>query len=340
MYACGAFSIPEQIDALEWAARQGAQGNQAIYGSRDFVANSVIDETESDYDVGVSNVITSNRMASSEMLSEADQLKLNLARLVSGQEDPPDELVAATIQKIMSLEPREPAVANIFRQLVLSWSTRAAYAMRLADLKNGKGSTLSVIGLLAERKKLRETQPTDVYDARNGVPTAAGIATCILEDSPSYGVILNDTNAEVKAAFLACSRLIRIPLPVQMVAANLNSTDKRLALASQLYLESEDSPEARNILFAHFPDQAKITGSRIFFAGDKGNSSPGGLTDLYSTVDGRFSGESYSMNYFSSEPFEKRDKQFQKEVLANGDLLGYLRLREKCAADLRRPRYL
>src|SRR5690606_20752831 len=130
-----------------------------------------------------------------------------LAVLVAGQNEPADELVAAAIQRINAIEAREPNTAAGMRSLVVNWNTRAANAMQLADLKSGKAALPSVVSLLTRRKRLRETQPNDVYDARSGVPTAAGIATCILEDTPSYSVIMNDANPAVKSAFLACARL-------------------------------------------------------------------------------------------------------------------------------------
>lgn len=319
IYACGGFSLAEQVDALEFSARQaGLEYGTAslLFGrsSNDFE----IDEHE--YSAYANMPMAANVVKSP--VSEADQIKIGLARIVGGDSEPSDELVALTIQRIRSLESREPLTANALRRMTLAWSTRAAFSMQLADLKSGKGSTLSVINLLTARKKLRETQPGDVYDARNGVPMSAGIATCILEDTPSYSAILNETNTEVKAAFLACSRLIRIQLPVQLVASNLKSQDKRLAVASRLYLESEDSLEARNILFAAFPNQAKITGSRLGFVGDEPKAAGITLPFLFATVDERFTGTYYRSNYFESDDLVKKDTRFQKEVLANGDVLG------------------
>jgi len=315
IYACGGFSLAEQVDALEFSARQ----NRFVMVTNSPTGNYV--DFAPNEDEGEDYVETSNR-ANVAPISDADQLRVTLARMIESNEDPSDELVALTIQKINSIEPREPIVAKALRQLTLAWSTRAAFAMQLADLKNGKSSTLSVINMLTARKKLRETQPGDVYDARNGVPMAAGIATCILEDTPSYDAILDGTNTEVKAAFFACSRLIRIPLPVQAAAAAMQSTDKRLALAGRLYLESEDSPEARNILFAAFPNQAKITGSRVSFEGSDEKDVITTLPELFATVDGRFSGVGYRNNYFSENDLDKRTERFQKEALTKNDLLG------------------
>src|SRR5690606_38790391 len=246
-----------------------------------------------------------------------------LGTLTIAQKEPPDELVAATIRRIKTLDAREPAIADMLRLAVTNWNTRAANAMLLADLKDGKAVTQTAVTLLARRKQLRETQANDVFNARGGVPTAAGIATCILEDTPSYSAIMNDTNTAVKSAFLACARLVRIPLSPDDVARELSSPDKKLALAAKLYLLSEDSARSRQILYASFPNEALIAGSYGYFTGaPRGRPQAGiDITELFESVDPRFSSDRFDIGR-GTERVVQSDEKFQKEVLANGDILG------------------
>jgi hypothetical protein len=101
---------------------------------------------------------------------------------------------------------------------------------------------------------------------RGRAPVALGIAACLIEDANGYDVLLAGENTEAKTAMLACARLIRAALPVRRVAENLKSPNKLLAMAAERYLESEDSPEARQIVLSLHPNEAKIMGARTYFA--------------------------------------------------------------------------
>jgi hypothetical protein len=119
--------------------------------------------------------------------------------------------------------------------------------------------------LLSQRKDLREKQGPDVFDIRSGTQTAVGIAACLIEDAGDYDSILDNGDSQTKIAMLSCARLIRAKLPVEEVAANLNTTTPALAVAAERYLESEDSTEARRIVLSRHPGEAMILGATSAF---------------------------------------------------------------------------
>src|SRR5204862_6623048 len=102
-------------------------------------------------------------------------------------------------------------------------------------------------------------------ELRPGTPAAAGIASCLLEDASDQVAILEGAETETKIAMLACARLLRLPLPVDKVAANLNTPLAVLSVAGERYLEAEDSPEARAIILSRHPGEAKILGATTAF---------------------------------------------------------------------------
>jgi hypothetical protein len=205
LIASGGFTIPEQVDALVATVRAGdsaessnAAANAPYYGS-----------LNSNYAPG--------RQVS---LQEAIGTQLMATEAVS------DDLVRAVIERMDSLERREPVTAERLRKVVQGWDGPAVNMMMLRDLKNGKSNGEAVIKLLAKRKELRENQPNDVFDLRTGNPIAIGLAGCILEDTNDMASLLNGGNNAATAAMLACSRLIRAELPVPAITPLIRSTDR------------------------------------------------------------------------------------------------------------------
>ncbi|MGI8883943.1 MAG: hypothetical protein ACR2IA_06845, partial [Pyrinomonadaceae bacterium] len=90
------------------------------------------------------------------------------------------------------------------------------------------------------------------------------------------------------------------------------------ALAAERYLESEDSIEARNLVFAKHPNEALILGARTSFNPAKQSfaddyNSP--LARLFSTVSTTFS--------FSTDfgELEKSENELRQEIIENKNLV-------------------
>jgi hypothetical protein len=112
-----------------------------------------------------------------------------------------------------------------------------------------------------------------------------GISSCLMEDQNDAATMLENTSTEQNTALLACARLIRLPLPIDKVAANLTSQTPILTTAAERYLESEDSPAARSIVLSRHPGEARIMGATsAFFVSGVAETSSEMLSNLYASL--------------------------------------------------------
>jgi hypothetical protein len=318
------FTVAEQVDALEAVAKNYEQQPETNYNS--VVTNSAVS------DLPLQGRIASN-MANVTYVDtvpsyRAQPFDLNDLKMVLGQQlvsidDPGDELVKAVIDRINFLEKKNPQTAAGLRQIIQNWKGAAINALLLRDLRDGKSNISAILRLLVLRKEMREKQLNDVTDIRAGSQTALGISACLLEQPADYEAILDSGSDESKTAMLGCARLIRAQLPLQKVAENLKSQNKLLALAAERYLETEDSPPARQMVLALHPNEAKILGARMAFIPE--NSSAAGFLpmtrDLFVSVDSSF--EKLPTYFFYNDlDSDSIEKKLQAEVKENQELLG------------------
>jgi hypothetical protein len=235
--------------------------------------------------------------------------------------NPSEELVRALMDRIDTLEKREPAVASTMRSMAARWKGPAVNAMLLRDLRNGRSDVGAVVKMLANRKELRETQMNNVLDVAGGPKWASAISACILEDRMLMEQMLAADN-ESATAVMACARMVRAPLEVNRVAALLGSSDPRVVKAAERYLESEDSREARAILLARYPNQAKILGATTFF-GERVVPAEG-LDELFESVNPGSARRGYAFVYYITNAIRLRseDEGLKEEILKDPELLG------------------
>jgi hypothetical protein len=239
-------------------------------------------------------------------------------------EAPSDDLVRSVVARVDAYDKRDPLMAETLRRVLMSWNGAAVNSLLLRDLKAGRVDPDAVVKLLSVRKQLRETQSSEVADARNGGPAAQGIAPCLLEDAAGMDAVLDSGSDGTKAALFACARLIRAHLSVPKAAANLNSTNKVLALAAERYLEVEDSPEARAAVLRLYPNQAKILGAKTSFEAPGVPATPGKfLSDVFASVSPYYAAETYiHQTYLYDGSFTEAEKRLQKEVITDPELVG------------------
>ncbi len=311
---CGGFSTAEQIEALEFVAKDYVREYEAKMNP-----DAETKETELS---GNSMMLNSNYSPGTRPYSATDVKSFLGLQLVS-QPDAEEELVTALIERISVLDVKDPPMAAALRKIMVNWRGAAVNRLLLKDLKNDKADADAVIKLLSLRQQLRETQPSEVYDVRGGTPTALGIAACLIENTSEYDALLAGENTTAKAAMLSCARLVRAGLPVRQVAENLKSSNKTLALAAERYLISEDSPEARQIVLSQHPNEALILGARTYFVVD--NSASAGseyLPALFASVNDFLPIESYYIFNSNAENLTATEKRLQKEVRENSEIVG------------------
>jgi hypothetical protein len=320
------FSIAEQIDALEEAAKNLDEQQRQMLLNANAVntTGNFTMESSPEIPMVMSNTgfTTSTSNSYRAQPFNAGDLRSELGSQLLSLEEPSDELVKAVISRIEFHEKRNPAIANALRLIVQNWKGTAINALLLRDLRDGKSNLSAIVKLLTLRKELREKQPGDVADIRAGNPRALGISACLLEQPAEYDAILDGDSDEAKIALLACARLIRAALPVPRAAAQLAGANKLLVLAAERYLESEDSPEARAIVLKRHPNEARVLGARTAFTTDneKAGYNPL-LAPLFASVDNIF--EKFpGYFFFTFAEDEALEKRLRAEVKADAQLFG------------------
>jgi hypothetical protein len=261
LLACNGFTISEQLDALDVAAR-GVRDEMELAAllAANTAANA--NTTAANYPIGVYDVSKPPPLTAAEIRALLGQ------QLTQGSELVSDPLARATVDRIEALDKRDPQLASAYRRIVLNWPNAAINILLLRDTKRGTADADTILRLLAQRKMLREKHSLDVFDMRTGTPSAIGIAACLLEDAGDYEAIVDKGNAQTKTALFACARLIRAPLTVDKVAANLSAKEPLLAKAAEAYLISEDSPQARAFVLSRHGGEAMILGATSAFANE------------------------------------------------------------------------
>lgn len=250
---CKGFTLAEQVDAFESIVKRDSTPDAAANSP---AANSFVPTFDG------------ANIARPGVPPTAAEIKALLGAQLSYAEKVEDDFAFAIVDRIEALDGRDPALARSLRKAVIRYQNPAFSLLFLRDVKRDRADVSGVTRLLGTRRLLRETMPSDVSDLRTGPPMAIAIAACLMEDQPDYTAILDGDNAEAKATLFACARLIRAPLPLAKSAELARGGDKRLAYAAELYLESEDSPEARAVVLSLHPGEAKILGATTAFFPD------------------------------------------------------------------------
>ncbi|MEQ1764783.1 MAG: hypothetical protein ABL984_16760, partial [Pyrinomonadaceae bacterium] len=356
---CNGFTTEEQVAAIEFMARSagdidealnddetaagysGAVKDRAMFALRSSIAEQgtrvqpakeEVEEADKEFDeyrppteeiAETTNFVSDHDHGAGDPKLTEDTLKFLVATQLVSLDDPDEALVRATIDRVAALDPREPIVANALRKVILGWNGAAVNSMIMRDTRAGKLDVDAILKLLSKRKELREKQMSDVAEMRGGVPAAKGIGACLLDDKSDYDSILTSGPDAAKVALFACARLIRAELPLAKVVPNLKSANKMLAMAAERYLESEDSHEARAVILAAYPNQAKILGATTVFNVPGLEATPGVfLRDVFASVNPYFGAEEYAYLPFMQTGETETEKRLQNEVKSKPDLLG------------------
>ena len=169
-------------------------------------------------------------------------------------------LAARLFERARALRATEPAVAREILNGIEFAPLRAARINLVERISVGDVDDYSIAQALKDRDALRESAGDDLYGSIKRGGYVAGVAAAILNDEREWKAALKSGDAKAQLALLACARLLRDKLPVELVGGLLNSPDRALAKAAESYLEVEDSPEARKLILARHPGEARIVG--------------------------------------------------------------------------------
>jgi hypothetical protein len=310
---CKGFTIAEQLDGLELAAKS-ARAEMDGTPAADPLANL--------YRYSNTNAGNANSFYAVKRAPSAFELKAMVGRELMNAAEIPDDLARAVVDRIAALDKSDKPLAEAMRRIAMKWQSPVLDLLLLSDLKNGRTDSESILKLLTRRKAIREKQSTDIFYIRTGSQAALGISSCLMEDQNDAATLLENAGTEAKTALLACSRLIRLPLPIDKVAANLTSETPLLAAAAERYLESEDSPAARNIVLSRHPGEARLMGATsAFFVSGAGETSSEMLSNLYASLGDN---SLYNGWYGSGNDEDIRlfEKAVQDEVKKTADMIG------------------
>lgn len=309
LLACGGFSIPEEMDALESAAKK----------NRDVLNGADANVVYRDYYGPMANTIKGS--AQPRPITHAE-INMLLGQQILQSSEIGDLFARAIVDRIEVIDENDPPLAAAFRAIILKWQNSVFNVLLLHDLKRDAADTDTIIRLLSQRKDLREKQAPDVFDLQAGKPVAVGIAACLLDDPAGYDALLETGDDESKTAMLACARLIRAPLPITKVAENLKTKSQMLQTAAERYLEAEDSIEARSIILGRHPNEAKILGATTAFFVDGGEESSQFLWMLYQSLGNNSLYNGWGEGSGNDDELKAGEKRLQEEVKKDDDLIG------------------
>lgn len=154
---------------------------------------------------------------------------------------------------------------QILLNIVDSQPSAAAHHSFLARLQSERVSGESVHIVLTNRESLVHKVAGELRTVAGGRGAPAAVATVLLKDNARASHILKDHDMAGQAVLMATARLIRAPLPIDLVGSLLSSQDQFVSRAAEAYLETDDSTVARKLILAHSGATARILGARQEF---------------------------------------------------------------------------
>ena len=187
-------------------------------------------------------------------------LTVSIGRVYDARDDIEltESLAAKLFARAKALRPAEPAAAR----KMLSIAERCALVV--ADLNLIERIGEGVIDLdalklaLESRERMRKRVSDELFALFKKGGYAGGVAAVLLGDEDNYTDLLKGKDATAQTALLAAARYLREKLPVELVGKLLNAN--QTSAAAENYLEIEDSAEARRLIWAKHPGEARILG--------------------------------------------------------------------------------
>jgi hypothetical protein len=121
---------------------------------------------------------------------------------------------------------------------------------------------LELRNLLACADLLQKDAPADLAQLRSMGGSKGALGAVLLGDSHAAARILREGDPRTVSALLATAALVRMPLPLERVARQLDSKEPPVARAAEAYLRAEGSLAAQALFMAHRPGQSVVFGAK------------------------------------------------------------------------------
>ena len=171
-----------------------------------------------------------------------------------------ESIAGEVMERINVLRQEKPDVAAKLWIIAREWDFPIIDLAMAERIVSADADFEALLKALRRRQRLATNAGTILQPMLQQRGYGSGIAAILLEDDGEIRSILNGKDSEAQMALLACARVIRTALPVESVGKLLKAANKRLALAAERYLESEDSVAARALILAIHPNEALILG--------------------------------------------------------------------------------
>lgn len=181
-----------------------------------------------------------------------------------------DGLATLLFNRAKALRKTQPELARKILSIA-QHSNGIVADLNLADcMAEGWVDVESLKLALESRARLRKNVGDKLEELFKQGGYQTGIAAILLEDEDNRLKVLNGRDANAQLALLAAARYTREKLPMELVAKIMNAnatlaSASAAAKAAESYLETRDNAEARKLVWARHPGEAKILGEQFVF---------------------------------------------------------------------------
>lgn len=300
MIACKAFSPSEQAAAFEATVRR--------------IPTDEADPVSTSFTLD--NISNSNAPREARQLTAAYILTLLGNVIVRGGEVG-DDTASIITNRIEYLDVSEPGISTLMRRTIIGWDNSPVTSLFIRDVAKGRADSDTIIRLLAKRKQLVNTHQGEL-GALGGSTLGVGLLPCLRDDVGGAAAVIKSGNGYAISALLACARLTRLEIDIEIAAQFLDSADKLQARAADSYLESVDTPQSRQILLTREPQKLRILGATTgFFPESLKTGRYVDLSNLFISVSPDSPG--YVSEYADNEML-KREAVLRSDIRSEPDL--------------------
>lgn len=200
-----------------------------------------------------------------------------------------EDVAPLLLARAQQLQGQQPDIAKRIEKILYDWDLRVVNEWLLGKLAQAQIDAKALGSLMERRKSLLKNLPDALVKLTEKQGWVKGSGAALLGDEQVSMAILSGTDREAQRALLACARLVRMELPVPLVGELLKSPDGGLVTAAELYLEAEDSAQARALVQGAHPGDVRVFGARMGF--DPGHNTYGTFDQLEKQLAEELSGE-------------------------------------------------
>ncbi|MGH9799335.1 MAG: hypothetical protein ACRD82_03145, partial [Blastocatellia bacterium] len=200
------------------------------------------------------------------------QISIGLAFAENEEVEVSDSLATVLFNRAKALRKTQPSLARKLISIAQNSDGIVADLNLVELIAEGWVDVEAVKLALESRAQLRKNAADKLEELFKLGGYQTGLAAIILDDEGKRQSVLAGRDANAQLAMLAAARYLREKLPVESAGKLLANAS--LATAAESYLEIEDSAEARKLVRARHPGEAKILGEQNVSDGLPGRALP------------------------------------------------------------------